>query len=304
MRINYYTKAKIADRLFDLVNTVLLLGLVVVTLYPFWNTIAISFNDGLDSLRGGITLFPRKFTWQNYKAIFVTGTIYHAFVVSFFRTVLSMTLGTFLTAMLAYALSRKNFVLKKVQTIIIVISMYVNAGIIPIYFLIKNLGLINNFLVYIIPGLVNGFNFIVIRTYINGLPDSYCESAKIDGASDFVIFIKIMLPLCLPVLATIALFIAVGAWNAWFDTYLYCSARSDLHSLQYKLMQYLQSSQNQSKSASDIGAKSMSQGGAGMVTPVSIRASISVVAALPILVVYPFMQRYFVAGMNVGGVKE
>lgn len=301
---NYYRQSRIKNYIFDTVNNALLIILVIITLYPFWNTIALSFNDGLDSLKGGIKLWPRHFTWQNYKAIFATGTIFRAFFISTARTVLQMSLGVFLTAMLSYSLSRKDFVLRKVQTTIIVISMYVCAGMIPVYFLMRSLHLLNNFWVYVIPNLVNGFNFIVIRTYMRGLPDSFTESARIDGAGEFRIFMQIIMPLCLPVLATIALFIAVGAWNSWFDTYLYCSGKSHLHSLQYKLMQYLQSSQNQSQSASDIGAMSIAQGGNGVVTPVSIRAAISVIAATPILVVYPFMQRYFVTGMNVGGVKE
>ncbi len=293
------------DILFNATNTLLLCLLVFVTLYPFWNTVAVSFNDGLDSIRGGIRFWPRIFSLQNYKAVFATGTVYRAFLISVARTVLTMVIGVFLTAMYAYTLSRKGFVLAKVQTVLIVISMYVNAGMIPIYFLIKNLHLLNNFWVYVIPGLVNGFNFIVIRTYMKGLPESYYESAQIDGAGDFMIFIRIIFPLCKPVLATIALFIAVGAWNSWFDTLLYCSGHSELHTLQYKLMEYLQSSQNQAKSAADIASMGMSESGGGsMVTPVSIRAAISVVAAVPILVVYPFMQRYFVVGLNVGGVKE
>jgi len=183
--------------------------------------------------------------------------------------------------------------------------MYISAGLIPHYFLIKNLGLINNFLVYIIPGLIGAFNFIVIRTYIGTIPESLIESAKIDGAGDFRIFLRILLPLITPVLATVALFVAVGAWNSWFDTMLYASSRQELSTLQYELMKLLSSSQAQSKSAADIGAMGMAKDFASsMVTPVSIRAAITVVAAVPILIVYPFLQRHFVTGLAVGGVKE
>jgi putative aldouronate transport system permease protein len=167
----------------------------------------------------------------------------------------------------------------------------------------RNLGLINSFLVYIVPGVISAFNFVVIRTYMGSLPESIIESARIDGCGDFWIFMRIILPLCLPVLATVSLFVAVGAWNSWFDTLIYNSGRAYLHTLQYKLMEFLQSSQTQARSAADVGAMSMSQS-SSMVTPVSIRAAITVVAALPILLVYPFMQRYFVVGLNVGGVKE
>jgi putative aldouronate transport system permease protein len=169
----------------------------------------------------------------------------------------------------------------------------------------RSLHLINTFWVYVVPGMISAFNFVVIRTYMNSLPESIIESARIDGCGDFVIFMRIILPLCLPVLATIALFVAVGAWNSWFDTMIYNSGRVNLHTLQYKLMEYLQSSQTQAKSAAAIGAMGMNRDAASsMVTPVSIRAAITVIAALPILVVYPFLQRYFVVGLNVGGVKE
>ena len=308
---NEYLAAKrrtqIGNAIFNVINALVLAFLVVVTVYPFWNTIAISFNDGLNSIAGGITLFPRKFTWQNYKALFVTNQIFSAFGISVSRTLLQTVFSVFCTSMLAYALSRKEFVLKKPLTSILVVSMYVSAGIIPNYMLIKNLGLLNNYMVYIIPNLVDVFNFILVRTYINGLPDSFVESARIDGANEFKIFLEIIMPLIVPSIAMICLFVAVGAWNSWFDTYLYASARPKLYSLQYVLMQFLNSSQNQSNSAADANSMAVAAaaGSSGsMVTPITLRSSITVIATVPILVVYPFMQRYFVVGMTIGGVKE
>jgi putative aldouronate transport system permease protein len=303
--MTYYLKSKIEDTTFNVINYALMLFLVFLTLYPFWNTVAVSFNVAADTTRGGITFFPRMFTWQNYRAVFTSGTIYNAFLVSVARTVVQTVTGVFFVSMLAYALSRNEFIFRKPFTVIIILSMYINAGLIPNYFLMRSLGLINTFWVYVVPGMISAFNFIVIRTYMKKLPESIIESARMDGCGDFIIFIRIILPLCLPVLATIALFIAVGAWNAWFDTMIYNSGRANLHTLQYKLMEYLQSSQSQSKSAAAIGAMGMAENlGASMVTPVSIRAAVTVVAALPILVVYPFLQRYFVVGLNVGSIKE
>ena len=308
---NEYLAAKrrtqIGNAVFNVINALVLAFLVVVTVYPFWNTIAISFNDGLNSIAGGITLFPRKFTLQNYKALFVTNQIFSAFGISVSRTLLQTVFSVFCTSMLAYALSRKEFVLKKPLTSILVVSMYVSAGIIPNYMLIKNLGLLNNYMVYIIPNLVDVFNFILVRTYINGLPDSFVESARIDGANEFKIFLEIIMPLIVPSIAMICLFVAVGAWNSWFDTYLYASARPKLYSLQYVLMQFLNSSQNQSNSAADANAMAVAAASgstSAMVTPISLRSSITVIATLPILVVYPFMQKYFIVGMTIGGVKE
>jgi putative aldouronate transport system permease protein len=303
--MTYHLKSKIEHHVFNLVNAAVMLLIMFITLYPFWNTIAVSFNAAADTTRGGITFRPRVFTLQNYRAVFTSGTIYHAFFISVARTVIQTITGVFFTSMLAFALSRKDYVFRKTFTLILVLSMYINAGLIPNYFLIRSLGMINTFWVYIVPGMISAFNFIVIRTYMINLPESIIESARIDGCGDFIIFIRIILPLCLPVLATIALFVAVGSWNAWFDTMIYNSGRANLHTLQYKLMEYLQSSQTQAKSAAAIGSMGMAQSlSSSMVTPVSIRAAITVVAALPILVVYPFLQRYFVTGINVGSVKE
>ena len=306
----YYAAKKqtqLANLIFDIIIYLTLIFVVVATVYPFWNTVAISFNDGLDSLTGGIKLWPRKFTWQNYKNLFITDRIFHAGIISVTRTVLQTVLSVFCTSMLAYALSRKEFVIRKPLTTILVISMYINAGIIPGYMLIKKLGLLNKYAVYIIPCLVDIFNFILVRTYINGLPDSFVESARIDGANEFKIFMRIIMPLIVPSIAMISLFTAVGAWNAWFDTYLYCSPKTKLHSLQYVLMSFLQASQNQSASAADANSMAIaasSGASTNMVTPISIRSSITVVATVPILIVYPFVQKYFVVGMTIGGVKE
>ncbi len=306
-----YLKAKkqtmIGNIIFDAIIFITLAFVVVVTVYPFWNTVAISLNDGLDSLTGGITFFPRKFSMENYKALFVTNAIFQAGIISVTRTILQTVLSVFCTSMLAYALSRKEFVIRKPLTTILVISMYINAGLIPGYMLIKKLHLLNTYAVYIVPCLVDIFNFILIRTYINGLPDSFVESARIDGANEFKIFIRIIMPLIVPSIAMVSLFVAVGAWNSWFDTYLYTSSKVKLHSLQYVLMSYLQASQNQSSSAADANSMAVAASSgatSSMVTPVSIRSSITVIATLPILIVYPFVQKYFVVGMTIGGVKE
>ena len=291
--------------LFHSCNTVFMLCLVLVTLYPFLNTIAVSFNAGNDTIRGGIYLWPRAWTLQNYKAIFASGTIYDAFWISVARTVISTLLNIFLTTMLAYTLSRKEYVFRKPITIIFVLTMYFSAGLIPNYFLIKDLHLLNSFWVYIFPSMISAFNMIVIRTYIGTIPESLLESAKIDGAGDFRIFMRVVFPLCKPVLATIALFVAVGAWNSWFDAFIYTSSKQNLSTLQYELMKLLSSTMNSNSNPNVAAGVGMNQDSAkAMVTPLSIRAAITIVASVPILVVYPFMQKYFVVGLNVGSVKE
>ncbi|MCL2410267.1 MAG: carbohydrate ABC transporter permease [Treponema sp.] len=303
--MTYIQKAKLEQRIFNTLNTLFMILIMFITFYPFWNTIVVSFNSAADTIRGGVTFWPRELTLQNYRAVFAGGTIFNAFMISVARTVIQTVTGVFFTSMLAYTLSRKNFVFRKPFTLILILSMYVNAGLIPNFFLIRSLGLINTFWVYVVPGMISAFNFIVIRTYMLNISESLVESARIDGCGDFKIFMRIILPLCLPVIATISLFISVGAWNQWFDTMLFASGMPHLHTLQYKLMEFLQATQSQAVSAAQIGAMGMSMDAASaMVTPVSMRAAITVVAALPILMVYPFLQRFFVSGIALGGIKE
>jgi len=287
------------DIIFDTVKTILLIFLVTVTLYPFLNILAVSLNDAQDSIRGGITLWPRIFSTHNYEEIFSNRNIWHAGMISVLRTVLSVV-----TAMVAYTISRKEFVLRKFITLLYVITMYIDGGLIPTYFLMRSLHLVNSFHIYWVPGLVAAFNLLVIRTYINGLSESFIESAKLEGASDFTIFLKVIMPLCLPVLATVALFVAVWQWNFWFDTFIYNSSNIKLSTLQYELMKKIQSA-NAAVSGSSASSAFAEAGGmsGSRVTPTSLRAAMTVVVSLPIIAVYPFLQKYFVTGLAIGGVK-
>lgn len=298
-----HVKRKKANRdiIFPVCNIIILCIIMIVTLYPVINTVAISFNDGLDALRGGIELWPRVFSTEAYSDLLSDPATYMAFWISVSKTVL-ITLGNlFFTSMLAYALSRREYVLRKLITMVLVLTMYVNAGLIPNYMLIKTtLHLGNSYWVYIIPAMFSCFNMIVIRTYIGGLPEALVESARIDGAGDIRTFFQIILPLCTPVLATVALFVAVGSWNSWFDTYLYNGGKKNLYTLQYLLKMKLATTQSSSNAAmSTADALSTTK----QVTPVTIRCAITVVSAAPIMVIYPFLQRYFVTGMALGSVK-
>lgn len=289
--------------IFHTFNYVIMLAVVIVTLYPFLNTLAVSLNEGTDTTRGGIYLWPRVWSLKNYEAVFVTGHVVNAFWISVARTVVGTVLGVFLTAMLAYVLSRKEFMFRKFITVSFILTLYFHAGLFPTYFLIKDLHLLGNFMVYILPGMISAFNLIVIRTYIRSLSESLIESAKMDGAGDFRVFLTIIFPLCTPVLATIALFIAVGQWNSWFDTFLYASSDQSLSTLQYELLKLL-SSTTLSNSDPGLAAGVNANAARDMVTPMSIRAAITIVASVPILFVYPFLQKHFVAGLQLGGVKE
>ncbi len=291
-------KKSTADIIFIIINTIILTLFVAVTLYPILNTLAISLNKGMDAIKGGIHLIPRQFTWENYYTVFHKDNLLTAIKISVWRTVIATFLHMFVTALLAYVLSRKEFLFNKQVSLFYVLTMYVNGGLVPGLLLFKELGLTNTFAVYIIPGMISAFNMIVIRTYMNGLPDSFVESAQVDGAGHVKIFLRIILPLCKPVLATVALFIAVGQWNSWFDAMLYNMGRDDLTTMQYELQKLLTSVSMQSGSASSM------KNAVNQVTPLSVRSATAIVTALPIVCLYPFLQRYFITGLTIGGVKE
>lgn len=293
-------RTNMESMVFNTFNVLFLLLLSAAMIYPLLNTVAISFNDGMDAVKGGIHLWPRIFTLKNYSTVLQTESIYNAMIVSIVKTIVIVITNLFFTSMLAYAISRREYVLSRPITVIFVLTMYFNAGLVPNYLLIKNLHLIGTFSVYWIPHIVSVFNLIVIRTYIRSIPESLVESARIDGSGEFRIFFRIIVPLCVPTLATIALFVAEGSWNSWFDTMLYNMSRPDLSTLQYELKKLIDQALNISKNNS--GAQTGA--GVGKAVPQTIRAATTVVAAVPILLVYPFLQRYFVTGLTVGGVKE
>ena len=288
---------------FPLFNAFILILLMIITIYPVLNTLAVSYNEGTDAVRGGIGIIPRKFSMVNYDTILDERTVKAAWV-SVSKTVIITLLNLFWTGMLAYTLSRKEYVLRKFITTAMVLTMYVNAGLIPNYLLIKDtLNLGHKYLVYIIPTMFSCFNMIVIRTYIAGLPDALVESARIDGAGDFRVYWQIIFPLCTPVLATVALFVAVGSWNSWFDTKLYNnSPLKDPQTLQFLLQEKIataaQQSDNSAQGALDALTKKQDQQ-----AETAIRAAITVISTVPILVVYPILQKYFVTGMALGSVK-
>ncbi len=282
---------------FDYVLMVLFCGMIVMTVYPFLNVLAISLNDPMDTMRNVNFVIPRQFTLANYRFIFAENNMVQPMIMSVVKTLVGTGLGVVFTAMLAYVLSRKDFYFNKSFTIIFIVTMYVSGGMIPEYLLImRTLRMGNNFWVYIIPGLIWVYNVILVRSFIEGMPLALQEVAKIDGANDFTIWLKVILPLCKPVLATVALFIAVGQWNSFMDTYLYAR---ELPTLQYVLYEIMESAQIKvDPHAAALGQLK------NTVSPMSVRMAVTVVATVPILVVYPFLQKYFVGGMTLGAVKD
>ncbi|MCG7380482.1 carbohydrate ABC transporter permease [Paenibacillus sp. ACRSA] len=288
------------DKVFNIFNILAMTMVLIVTLYPFLNVLAISFNDSTDTVRGGIYLWPREFTLENYKTIFQYEGLLTGLKISILRTLIGTFLGLLSSSMIAYTLSRPDFKIRKFVSVSLALTMYFSGGLIPTYILMRDLSLIGTFWIYIFPLMISAFNVFVIRSFMDGLPYALQESAKLDGANDFTIYYKIILPLCKPVLATIALFLAVGQWNQWIDTYIYNNNKPHLTTLQYELMKVLQSTQQGSsagRNANDM-AQQMAQ-----ISPESIKMAITIVATVPILLVYPFLQKYFVGGMTLGAVK-
>jgi putative aldouronate transport system permease protein len=288
---------KKGEKAFDYILSVYFIIMIVVTVYPFLNVLAISLNDPIDTMRNVNFIIPRKFTWSNYSYLFKENDLFTPLMLSVARTVIGTAAGIFCTSMLAYVLSRKDFYFNKAFSIIFIITMYVGGGLIPDYLLItRTLNMNNNFLVYIIPGIIWVFNVILIRSFIDGLPPALHEAAKIDGANDFIIWLKVILPLCTPVIATVSLFLAVGQWNSFMDTYLYAR---DLPTLQYVLYEIME----KATIKIDPHAANIDQL-KNAVSPLSVRMAITIIATVPILIVYPFLQKYFVGGMTLGAVKD
>ncbi len=286
------------DVIFEIFLILFLVIFVFVTLYPLINTLAISFNDGFDTVTHRIHFIPHQFTTDNYKAVFAKEGYRIGAVNTVARTVFGTLISLAVNAVLAFVISRKRFLFKKSFSLFWVITMYVNGGLIPTFIVFQKLHLTNNFLVYIIPGAASAFNMLVIRNYMNGIPDSLEESAQIDGAGYFKIFYSIISPLCKPVYATIALFVAVYQWNSWFDAMLYNKMKDNLTVLQYELMKQLETAMKSAGSVEGLKNSGTS------ITPTSIRAAATICTMVPILFIYPFLQRYFVTGLTIGGVKE
>lgn len=296
-----YRKESPADKAFGICNMIFMILFTVVTLYPVLNTLAISLNDGLDAVRGGIHLIPRKFSLKSYETVFGIQGFVRGAVVTVLRTVLGTLFALVANALLAFIISRKHFLFKSELSLFWVITMYVNGGLIPTMVLYKALHLTNSFWVYVIPGMVSAFNVMVLKTYMEGLPGELEESAQLDGAGYMTIFLKIISPLCKPVYATVALFVAVYQWNSWFDAMIYNRMKPEYTTLQYELMKLLSSVMQQSGSAT--GGAAANGGSVSAVTPVSVRSAATIITMLPIVCLYPFLQRYFVTGLTIGGVK-
>ncbi len=295
-------KTSTGDKVFSFVNYLIFFILTVICAYPFYYLIINSISANDLSNNGLINIIPRNIQFQNYIDVFKLSGMGTAALVSVGRTLIGTVCTVFASAYLGFMFTQQKMWHRKFWYRFLVITMYVNAGLIPMFMTMKTLHLTNTFWVYIIPAIVQPFNVIMVKTYVESIPASLQEAAEIDGAGVLTVFGKIILPTSKPILATIAIWAAVGQWNSFQDTLIYITDQK-LYSLQYLLYTYLNQASSLASLVKSTGNISAVANLATKQTPTSIRMTVSVIVVLPILFIYPMFQKYFVKGIMIGSVK-
>ena len=289
-----------SDRVMDFFAYSIMAVVFLVTFYPFWNILVISLNDASDTLRGGLYFFPRKLALDSYQVMLREAVFLRSFGVSLARTVLGTPVGLLCTSFAAYALIHERMPGRRFLSMFFIFTMYFSGGLIPYYMILKWVGLTDKFLVYIVPNALDLFHLVIMMAFMRSLPGEMEEAAMVEGAGFGTIFFRIILPVCGPILATIGLFIAIGHWNSWFDSYAFTYSEN-LKTLQAYLVQIL----NQYKGGDMSRVSSMISDSMKrtQVNSESIRMAATIIAAIPIVMMYPFVQKYFVKGILVGAIK-
>lgn len=283
----------IGSRMFDAVNILGMLLLAVVMFFPFYYIAVYSVSDS--SLVGSsLILRPVGINFDSYRVIFSDLRVLRAILVSVLRVVTGPTLMVVITSMAAYALTREDLGGVRFFRKFFIFTMYMSAGIIPTYLLIKSLGMMGTFWVYVIPTAVSVYNMVLIRTYIESIPKSLEDAARIDGANDLIIFWRVIFPTCTPIIAAVFLFSAVGHWNDFVDTQFYNNMNPELFTLQYYLYQMLSSAESLAQAKTEMGRTIM---------PMGLKMAVTMITVLPIAMVYPFVQKYFAKGLLIGAIK-
>lgn len=295
-----HRKRTVEDWVIDSVVMIVMLATVIITVYPFYYVVIHSFNNAADSTLGHMYLWPRKFTLENFRTLLKNASWANAIVISVTRTVVGTVLGVLMTSCVAYAISFKKLIGRNVYYKLFIFTMYFSGGMIPFYILMKQLKMINSFWVYVIPGMLNVYYMLILVNFFQTIPMSLYESAWLDGAGDFRVFIQIALPLSKASLATIALFFGVSQWNSWIDSVYYIT-KEELRPMSYLMMEVI----NKSTTASALtNSQSLGYATSAMqTTTTSLQMASMVLAVTPILASYPFLQKYFVKGVMIGSVK-
>lgn len=291
-----------SDKALRLVIYAVLTLVCLTIIYPFWNLIVISLNTGTDTARGGIMMWPREFTWENYKLVFKDNRLVTAAKISVLKTVIGTGAQILFTSIFAYGISRRELKFKNFYMKYALITMYVSGGLIPSYILIRTLHLINTFWVYVVPAMFSAWNMVIFKSFFENLPEGLLESAKIDGAGEYMTFFKIVVPISGPVFASLILFTAVDQWNGWFEGAIYITNQK-LIPLQTLLKQII-SANTAGQLMEQVSGTAAEKLAEETLTSKSLSTAAMFVTTIPIIMVYPFLQKYFVGGMMVGSIKE
>lgn len=295
-------RLSVGEKVGQTVIVVLLSLLCLSVIYPFLYMLAISLNEGTDAARGGVYLWPRSFTLINYEIVLGNEVIRSAYLITIARTLVGTVVGMLVTLVAAYGLSYRGLPFRKGILAYVLITMLFSGGLVPLYIQLFNLGLTNTFLVYIIPTAFSAWNMFVMLKFLQGIPEALIESAELDGAGPVRILFQIIVPLSKPMLAALGLFTAVGHWNDWFAGAFYVSDQS-LIPVQTFLQQLLNASDLSAVMGSNNNQEALARGSQQNITLMSIKMAVVMVSAIPILCVYPFLQKYFVKGVLIGSVK-
>lgn len=298
MKTNY---DKTVNKVFDFWNILFMLLFSLLCMFPFYYIFINSISNNDLVSRGAVMLYPRGIHFTNYRQIFQIDTLVPAAMTSVARTIIGTGFSLISSSFMGYAMTKDEYWMRKFWYRFLIVTMYFSAGVIPAYINIKNLNLLNSFWVYVLPALVSPFNMILVKTYIESIPSSLEESAAIDGAGYLKRYFRVILPLSKPIISTVTIFAAVGQWNSFMDTVMYMT-RNNHYTLQYVLFRYL----NEVNSIAEIMKRNPSFANMTVeraLTPVAVRYTVTAVTVLPIIMVYPFFQRYFVKGIMIGAVK-
>lgn len=299
LRTRNIIKRTTEDKIIDAVTLVFVTFILLVTVYPFFYIIIMSFNDGLDALQGGIYLWPRKFTSANYVQFLSDPKWISAIGVTVAKTVVGTLLTLSFTCLVAYGLSTENLKFRKGYYLVLLFCMYFSGGLIPYYLVLRSYGLLNRFAVYVIPTMFSTYYCILAISFFREIPIELKESARLDGAGELTIFVRIIIPLSKALLATLGLFAAVSQWNAWSDTAFFAPANKDLRTLASLMRDVIVRNQVDTTSRQAM----MQAARHSTVTASSVQMAAMIIAVLPIMCVYPFLQKYFVKGIMLGAVK-
>ena len=301
--MNSNIKESTSRKAFQVFNYILLIGITLLCIYPFWYVVIYTLSDPMQVSSNPPVLLPSGFSLSNYKQILTLKGFFPAVFISVSRTVIGTVLSVLCCSFVGYLFTKDNMPFKKTLYRFMILTMYISGGMIATYITMKNYGLLNSFWVYILPGLISAYNVVLIKTYIESIPAALEESAKLDGAGYLTIFFKVILPLSKPIIATVAVFVAVAQWNSWFDNHIYTRGNEALTTLQYFLYNYLNEAQRLAEQLRNATSTADMSSLMQQISSKGIRMTVTVLAALPIFAVYPFMQKYFVKGIMVGAVK-